>query len=124
MIKLIGIASLAVWLGNSAFIDTSGNLVTFGGGNTMNGVSNQISGYYNNLQGNTNLVSGNVNNILSSNNYVIGEGNIVKSRNPSTLTTDSLINENRGTLISDNRAIINDQREIDRQREFEIQREL
>ena len=40
MIKLLGFASLAVWLGNSAYIDTSGNFFNFGAGNTMNGVAN------------------------------------------------------------------------------------
>jgi hypothetical protein len=40
----------------------------------------------------------------------------VKSRNPQQ--TSLLINNNRGILISDNRGIINDQREIERQREI------
>lgn len=40
MIKLLGFASLAVWLGNSAFIDPSGNIVNFGSGNKFNGVGN------------------------------------------------------------------------------------
>ena len=40
MIKLLGFASLAVWLGNTAIIDTSGNIVNYGTGNNFKGFGN------------------------------------------------------------------------------------
>lgn len=66
------------------------------------------------------MVSGNVNSLASSNNLVIGEGNIIKTRNPSN--GNSIIGDNRGTTISEFKSNINDQREIERQRELELQR--